>query len=147
MLLQLRITRQSFLLLGKRSINRMIYHTNKINPNRMAEFDQGLVWSILLLLSIGVVMVYSASLAIAEAQFGINNASYYLIRHAVYLVLGMLLGLAAFQVPIHVWQKFAIFLFLAGSLLLVLVLIPGIGREVNGSQRWISLYVCQSAAF
>ncbi len=119
----------------------MIYHTNKINPNRMAEFDQGLVWSILLLLSVGLVMVYSASLAIAEAQFGINNAGYYLIRHAVYLVLGMLLGLAAFQVPVHMWQKYAILLFLAGLLLLVLVLIPGVGREINGSQRWISLYV------
>ncbi|HNP26319.1 MAG TPA: putative lipid II flippase FtsW [Nitrosomonas sp.] len=119
----------------------MIYQTDNTNTSSMPDFDQVLIWSVLFLLSIGLVMVYSASIAIAEAQFGANNSSYYLIRHVIYLVLGILLGLAAFQVPVHLWQKYAIFLFLIGMLLLVLVLIPGIGREVNGSQRWISLYV------
>ncbi|GJL74472.1 putative lipid II flippase FtsW [Nitrosomonas sp.] len=119
----------------------MIYQTDNTNTSSMPDFDQVLIWSVLFLLSIGLVMVYSASIAIAEAQFGANNSSYYLIRHVIYLVLGILLGFAAFQVPVHLWQKYAIFLFLIGMLLLVLVLIPGIGREVNGSQRWISLYV------
>ncbi len=119
----------------------MIYQTDNMNTNSMPDFDQVLIWSVLFLLSIGLVMVYSASIAIAEAQFGANNSGYYLIRHVIYLLLGILLGLAAFQVPVHLWQKYAIFLFLIGMLLLVLVLIPGVGREVNGSQRWISLYV------
>lgn len=123
----------------------MIYPTINTNPStnasKMPEFDQVLLWSVLFLLSIGLIMVYSASIAIAEAQFGVNHSNHYLIRHSIYLVLGMLLGLAAFQIPVHIWQKYAIFLFLVGTLLLVLVLIPGIGREVNGSQRWISLYV------
>ena len=123
----------------------MIYPASNINPSthtsKVPELDQVLLWSVLFLLSIGLIMVYSASIAIAEAQFGVNHSNHYLIRHVIYLMLGMLLGLAAFQVPVQMWQKYAIFLFLAGILLLILVLIPGIGREVNGSQRWISLYI------
>ena len=123
----------------------MIYPASNTSPStntsKVPELDQVLLWSVLFLLSIGLIMVYSASIAIAEAQFGVNQSNHYLIRHVIYLVLGILLGLAAFQVPVHLWQKYAIFLFLAGTILLLLVLIPGIGREVNGSQRWISLYV------
>jgi len=63
------------------------------------------------------------------------------VRQAVFLVVGALLGLFAFQVPNKVLQETAPYLFLAGLVLLVLVLIPGIGREVNGSQRWLSLVV------
>ena len=76
----------------------MNYQIDNPNTNSMPDFDQVLVWSVLLLLSIGLVMVYSASIAIAEAQFGANNSGHYLIRHVIYLALGMLLGLAAFQV-------------------------------------------------
>ncbi|MCB1947575.1 MAG: putative lipid II flippase FtsW [Burkholderiales bacterium] len=119
----------------------MIYRTNPTQSYRMPEFDQALIWSVLFLLSIGLIMVYSASVAIAEAQFGTDQSGYYLVRHVVYLIFGLLLGAVAFQIPVHFWQKYAIFMLLAGLLLLVLVLVPGIGREVNGSQRWISLYV------
>ncbi|ALQ52513.1 putative lipid II flippase FtsW [Nitrosomonas ureae] len=119
----------------------MIYQAINQKPRIMADFDQALVWSALLLLSIGLVMVYSASIAIAEAQFGPDRAGYYLWRHSAYLVLGLILGLIAFQVPMQVWQKYIVYLFMIGVLLLILVLVPGIGHEVNGSQRWISLYV------
>jgi cell division protein FtsW len=63
------------------------------------------------------------------------------VRHGAYLLVGILVGLIAFQVPMPVWQKYSFHLFLLGVLLLVLVLIPGIGREVNGSRRWLSLLV------
>ncbi|MDH5480523.1 MAG: FtsW/RodA/SpoVE family cell cycle protein, partial [Nitrosomonas sp.] len=106
----------------------------------MPDFDQALIWSALLLLCFGLVMVYSASIAVAEAQFGLDGSGYYLTRHSIYLGVGLLLGFLAFQVPIYVWQKYAILLFLSGVFLLGLVLVPGIGIEVNGSQRWISLY-------
>ncbi|WP_097106160.1 putative lipid II flippase FtsW [Nitrosomonas ureae] len=119
----------------------MIYQAINQKPRIMADFDQALVWSALLLLSIGLVMVYSASIAIAEAQFGPDRAGYYLWRHSAYLVLGLIIGLIAFQVPMQVWQKYIVYLFMIGVLLLILVLVPGIGHEVNGSQRWISLYV------
>jgi len=119
----------------------MIYQTIDQKPRVMADFDLALVWSALLLLSIGLVMVYSASIAIAEAQFGPDRAGYYLWRHSAYLGLGLIMGLIAFQVPMQVWQKYIAYLFIVGVLLLILVLVPGIGHEVNGSQRWISLYV------
>ena len=119
----------------------MIYQANNQKPRMTADFDQALVWSALLLLSIGLVMIYSASIAIAEAQFGPDRAGHYLLRHSAYLGVGLLLGLIAFQVPMQMWQKYVTYLLMTSILLLVLVLIPGIGHEVNGSQRWISRYV------
>jgi cell division protein FtsW len=106
----------------------------------MPAVDQGLVWSGLLLFALGLVMVYSASIAIAEAgKVTRHDPDYYLIRHAGFLALGLVAGFVAFQVPMRTWQAIAPYLFLLGSLLLVAVLIPGVGREVNGSQRWLRL--------
>ncbi|MBL0121420.1 MAG: putative lipid II flippase FtsW [Betaproteobacteria bacterium] len=105
-----------------------------------AELDLSLFWSVVLLLSIGLVMVYSASIAMAEAEkMSGYRMSYFLIRHAIYLALGVVAAFIAFQVPVSMWQKFAPLLFVVGVMLLVIVLIPGLGRKVNGSQRWISL--------
>ncbi len=119
----------------------MIYQGHSQKPRVMTDFDQSLVWSALLLLSIGLVMIYSASIAIAEAQFGADRAGHYLLRHSAYLGVGILLGALAFRIPMRMWQKYIPYLFIVGVLLLALVLVPGIGHEVNGSQRWISLYV------
>ena len=119
----------------------MIYQANNQKQRVLADFDQALVWSVVLLLSIGLIMIYSASIAIAEAQFGADRAGYYLLRHSAYLAVGLLLGLVTFQVPMRIWQKYVTYVFMISVLMLVLVLIPGIGHEVNGSQRWISLYV------
>ncbi len=103
-------------------------------------YDQGLLWAVLLLLGFGLVMVYSASIALAEADkaFG-HNSTYFLTRHAVYLGVSLVAALAAFQIPTKTWQQVAPYLFIGGLAVLVAVLIPGIGREVNGSRRWISL--------
>jgi len=104
------------------------------------EIDLSLFWSVILLLSIGLVMVYSSSIAMAEAEKMTGYRMYYFLqRHAIYLVLGVIAAFVAFQVPIAIWQKFAPALFIIGGFLLVIVLIPGVGREVNGSRRWISL--------
>jgi len=105
------------------------------------ELDEALAWAIALLLSISLVMVYSASVAYAEADAGTQNRYYYLIRHVIFMVIGLAGGYVAFQIPTAFWQKYAGKIFLLGVLLLVLVLIPGIGRVVNGSRRWISLFV------
>ena len=106
------------------------------------DYDRTLLWLVILLLGFGLVMVYSASIAIAAAskQTGYQEG-YFLVRQAVYLGVGTVFGLIAFQVPSKVLQETAPYLFLAGMVLLVLVLIPGVGREVNGSQRWLSLFV------
>jgi cell division protein FtsW len=63
------------------------------------------------------------------------------VRHSLFVLVGIAAGAAAFQIPMHTWQKLAPYLFLLGVFLLVLVLIPGIGRSVNGSRRWLSLFV------
>ncbi len=110
-------------------------------PRRMpSEIDLTLLWSGLILLLIGMVMVYSASIAIAEAgRTTGNHPAYYLVRHAVFLTIGLIAAGFAFQVPLASWQQFAPWLFVAGFVLLLLVLVPGVGRDVNGARRWLSL--------
>ncbi|MFC5300169.1 putative lipid II flippase FtsW [Azospira restricta] len=107
-----------------------------------SEVDFTLLWSALLLLFFGMVMVYSASIAIAEAgRFTGNQPAYFLVRHAVFLCIGIVAAAVAFQVPLNAWQQLAPWLFVAGVALLVVVLIPGIGRDVNGARRWLPLGV------
>jgi cell division protein FtsW len=109
-------------------------------PKPSAELDFSLLWLAMGLLAIGLVMVYSASIAIAEAaKYTGHNGEYYLYRQGIFIAMGVGVGMAAFRVPMRVWQQAAPYLFLAGLLLLVVVLIPHIGREVNGSRRWIPL--------
>ncbi|MDR0735538.1 MAG: putative lipid II flippase FtsW [Zoogloeaceae bacterium] len=103
------------------------------------EIDPALFWSGLMLLCFGLVMVYSASIAYAEGHRAFGYASYFLLRHGSFLVIGLVCGAAAFMVPVKRWQKAAPWLFLLGVVLLAVVLIPGVGREVNGARRWISL--------
>ncbi|MGB4468253.1 MAG: putative lipid II flippase FtsW [Azovibrio sp.] len=113
------------------------------SPRRqIAEIDPALLWSGLLLLMLGLVMVYSASIAFAEGNraFG-NQPAYFLVRHGVFLGIGLIAAAMAFQVPLSTWQKASPWLFLVGVLLLAIVLIPGIGREVNGARRWLPLGV------
>ena len=104
------------------------------------EYDRGLAWSALLLLAIGLVMVYSSSIATAEtSRLTGQNAAYYLVRQSVFLAVALAAALAAFLVPPRAWQQFAPWLFVGAAVLLALVLVKGIGREVNGAKRWLSL--------
>ncbi|WP_460535448.1 putative lipid II flippase FtsW [Chitinimonas naiadis] len=119
----------------------MFYQALKRRPT-MLGYDQSLVWAVLVLLAIGLVMVYSASIAAAEVDKDTGfRSTYFLIRHCVFLAVGFSAAFITFQVPIRVWQQYAPYLFLLGTGLLVLVLIPHIGREVNGSKRWLSLFI------
>ncbi|MCC6609854.1 MAG: putative lipid II flippase FtsW [Burkholderiales bacterium] len=105
-----------------------------------AEYDRGLVWSALLLLTLGLVMVYSASIATAEAaRYTGNDPAFFLTRHLAAVAIGLFCAALAFQVPVRAWQRAAPWLFLLGVALLTIVLVPGIGREVNGARRWIAL--------
>jgi len=104
------------------------------------EFDRSLAWAALLLVSLGLVMVYSSSIATAEAgRMSGNNSAYFLLRHSMFLGLALCAAIAVFLVPLRVWQKAAPWIFAACIVLLALVLIPGIGREVNGARRWLNL--------
>ena len=105
-----------------------------------SEIDLALLWSTLMLLLIGMVMVYSASMATAEAgRMTGNQPAYFLFRHAIFLTIGLVAAAVAFQVPMSTWQQWSPWLFVAGFVLLALVLIPGVGRDVNGARRWLPL--------
>ena len=106
------------------------------------EFDRSLAWAALLLVSLGLVMVYSSSIATAEAgRYTGNNSAYFLLRHSLFLALALSAATAVFLVPVRLWQKAAPWFFAACVVLLVLVLVPGVGREVNGARRWLNLGV------
>ena len=105
-------------------------------------YDASLAWSALLLLAIGVVMVYSSSIAMAEVSTHTGyRAWYFLARHVVFVAIGLAGAAITFQIPVRAWQRMAPWLFMGGIALLVLVLVPGIGKSVNGSRRWLSLFV------
>jgi len=106
----------------------------------MLEYDVSLAWCGLLLIALGLVMVYSASIAMAEANAYTGYRSYYyLVRHGLFVVAGLLAGAIAFQIPMSAWRKLAPYLFVIGVALLIAVLIPGVGKSVNGARRWLSL--------
>lgn len=98
---------------------------------------QVLMLSAGILFCIGLVMVASASMGVAEAQFG--NAFYFFTRHLIYLMVGLLAGSVAYRIPVGFWQRYSWLLLAGAFLLLVVVLIPGLGRRVNGSMRWIGV--------
>ncbi|HNS57721.1 MAG TPA: putative lipid II flippase FtsW [Nitrosomonas europaea] len=110
-------------------------HNQPIQP----ELDVLLVSTVLLLLGLGLVMVYSASIAIAEAKFGEGSSYYFLARQASYILAGIAVGIGCFRIPLRWWQAYSHYLLGLGILLLLVVLIPGISHEINGSRRWIPL--------
>src|SRR6187431_2651693 len=96
------------------------------------------IW--LVLLSVGLVMVASASISFSAASvFTHNDGWYFAKRHAVYLVLGLILAMVVVAVPISIWEKYASHFLMITLFLLLIVLIPGIGHRVNGSRRWLNL--------
>jgi cell division protein FtsW len=109
-------------------------------PVRMAGFDQALLWVTVALLMWGLVMVYSASVAMPDnPKFARYAHTHFLLRHVLSLVVALIVAVLAFQVPLATWEKLAPWLFVLSLLLLILVLVPFIGKGVNGARRWISL--------
>jgi cell division protein FtsW len=103
-------------------------------------FDQALLWVTVALLAWGLVMVYSASIALPDnPKFGRYQHHHFLLRHALFVGLAFVGGLLAFQVPVAAWERWAPWLFVASLLLLVVVLIPHVGKGVNGARRWLTL--------
>ena len=89
------------------------------------------------LIAVGVVAISSASISLSEVKFG--NEWHHAIRHLSYLAIGVTLGFVAYLLPLNVWRQTSPWLLMLAFALLVLVLVPGVGRVVNGSQRWIPL--------
>ena len=116
------------------------YARNNNVAGKLQGIDQALVWVVVALLMWGMVMVYSASIAMPDnPKFARYAQTHFLVRHVVSISIGFGVALLAFQVPMETWEKVARPLFVASLLLLVAVLIPHVGKGVNGARRWISL--------
>lgn len=98
-------------------------------------YDRLLALVVLSLLFLGLVMVTSASVVVSQKQY--HEPFYFLFRQIAYLVIGFLLANGLIRVEIERWRVFAPYLLILSLILLVLVLVPGIGRHINGSARWI----------
>ncbi|MBU3619070.1 putative lipid II flippase FtsW [Polynucleobacter sp. JS-Fieb-80-E5] len=108
--------------------------------SRMMDYDQLLVWAILSLMLIGLVMVYSASITLADGpKYANYSSNFFLIRHVISLVIAIGVGIWAFKIPTKVWDRYSPVIFGFTVLLLIAVLIPGVGKGVNGAKRWIPL--------
>lgn len=106
----------------------------------LAGFDQALVWVTVALLMFGLVMVYSASIAMPDnPKFARYAHTHFLTRHLLSLTVAGLVAFLSFQVPVATWEKAAPWLFVVSLVLLMLVLVPFIGKGVNGARRWITL--------
>ena len=111
-------------------------------PTRVLGFDQALIWVVVALLALGVVMVYSASIALPDnPKFARYAPTHFLTRHLLSIFIAFVCALVAVQVPVSLWEKWSPWLFALTLLLLVLVLVPVIGKGVNGARRWIPIGV------
>ncbi|MCL6470105.1 MAG: FtsW/RodA/SpoVE family cell cycle protein, partial [Ralstonia sp.] len=114
----------------------------KPTRSKMMEYDQPLLWVAIVLLGLGLVMVYSASIALPDSPKYANYSNgHFLIRHIFSLVIGLIGAIVAFQIPVKFWDKYAPKLFIIALVLLVIVLVPHLGKGVNGARRWLPLGV------
>jgi cell division protein FtsW len=116
--------------------------TTVVRPtrSRMMEYDQPLLWAVLILVTLGLVMVYSASVALPDGpKYAKYSSSHFLVRHAISIGIAFAIGIMAFKVPLKVWERLAPAIFALAFILLIFVLIPGVGKGVNGARRWIPL--------
>ncbi len=113
---------------------------NAAAPGRVQALDQALLWVTVALLAFGLVMVYSASIAMPDnPKFARYTPTYFLSRHVMFLGVAIAAALVAVQVPVAIWEKLSPWIFVVALLLLVVVLVPFIGKGVNGARRWIPL--------
>ncbi len=110
------------------------------SPTRLLGFDQALVCVVVALLALGIVMVYSATVALPDSpKFARYVPTYFMTRQILFVAVSLVAALVTVQIPVAFWEKASPWIFVASLLLLVVVLIPGIGKGVNGAKRWIPL--------
>ena len=112
---------------------------DKISLKELLAIDSVFVCSLFAILMMGLVMVSSASVSVSDDLFG--HPFHFMGRQLLYLFLAILVGSFIVNISTEVMHKWGIVMMLLSLLLLVLVLVPGIGKSVNGSQRWINLLV------
>jgi cell division protein FtsW len=111
-------------------------------PAHVAGVDQPLLWVVVGLVLWGMVMVYSASIAMPDNPKFANYSPYhFLLRHVFSIMIALVAAVLVFQIPIETWERVAPWVFVASLVLLILVLMPFVGKVTNGARRWISLGV------
>ncbi|OWQ84290.1 putative lipid II flippase FtsW [Roseateles terrae] len=116
--------------------------TSAGQPTRILGFDLTLVFVVLCLMSLGLLMVYSASIALPDSpRFAKYSPMHFFVRQSFFMVLGLLGGWLTVMVPVNVWERHAPKIFVVALVLLVIVLIPHVGKGVNGARRWLPLGV------
>ena len=109
-------------------------------PTRVVGVDSALIWVTAALLAFGLVMVYSASVALPDSpRFALYSSTHFLGRQALFIAIGFVCAFATAQVPIAIWEKWAPWIFALAMVLLLMVLLPHVGKGVNGAKRWIPL--------
>ncbi len=106
-------------------------------PEFRVALDPVLLVLVTALLVIGLIAISSASVGYAEATYG--DMWHHSTRHQVYLVIALFAAVFCYCMPVDFWYRTAWLWLLISSVLLILVLVPGVGRNVNGSQRWLAL--------
>ena len=116
--------------------------TQLVHRSKMMNYDQALVWVTMILMLFGMVMVYSASISLPDSpKYANYTNNHFLVRQALFIIVSLVAGAFAFRVPLVSWQKITPYLFVITLILLVAVLIPGLGKGVNGAKRWLSFKV------
>ena len=104
---------------------------------------EGVDWVVVflssLLLAFGALMVYSASIALADSPKYGTSYMFFFKRHLISAAIAVVAGALAYRVPLRIWYRVTPWLAVAAFLLLILVLIPGIGHSVNGARRWVGV--------
>ena len=117
-------------------------HIGDSQPTRAHGFDLMLVWVVVCLLAFGAVMVSSASIALPDSpKFARYTEGYFVMRQVLAMFVGLLAGTVLTQVPMKFWERATPWLLGLTLLLLVVVLVPGVGKGVNGARRWLPLGV------
>ena len=107
---------------------------------KLLGLDQQLLWVTVTLMVFGLIMVYSASIALPDnPRFAKYSHTYFLSRHALYLGMACVIGMVTFQVPMAKWERWAPWLFVGSLMLLIAVLLPFIGKVVYGARRWVAI--------
>jgi cell division protein FtsW len=111
-------------------------------PTRIHDFDVTLVWIVVALMALGLLMVYSASIALYDSpRFASYPPFHFLTRHLVSLGFGLVAALVTVQIPVAAWERWAPWIFVAALVMLVVVLVPHVGKVVYGARRWIPMGV------
>jgi cell division protein FtsW len=115
-------------------------NVNAAQPSRLMGFDQPLVWVTVALLLMGLVMVYSATIALPDSpRFSNYTPMFFFQRHIMAIAMAVCVAAVVTQIPMATWERIAPWVFVVSLFLLVLVLIPHVGKVVYGARRWLPL--------